>query len=433
MARFASRRTFLERTHRPLSVVLLAIFCAAIITVIHWPRLTTLSWEGTYYYALAQKGPQLVEKPYAGRFLHPLLARLISDVTSLDLNKSFYFLGLLSLLILCIAATWLLSRWTQAPWLIVPLLLTPATGQFVSSFYHHDLFYAALLALLFLILWKEKIWFLSFGILMALFLTRESTLLLSLCIIGVAWIKNRRRIIIPVVTASLLGLALASYVTRSSPANVHHMNDIVYLILKIPFNFLQNVFGTKIWLNTFVKVEPPLFTIELPKWLPLGSVSAVGLCPWLPIFPLTTLFLFLTSFGIAPLLAWSGLRKFRHQIPRQTSPLSLLLIIYGLISFLITPALGSSLARYIGYAWPAFWLAVPALTVRYYDPPRNTALRLVMLHVLVSWIPPTIYSMNSLSVPIVLSAVACAGVLQALALKEIRQLAPQDINSGTGT
>jgi hypothetical protein len=431
MARLSSHSAFLERTQRPLSVILLAVSCAALITVIHWSRLTTLSWEGTYYYALAQKGPQQIEKPYAGRILHPLLARLISDVTNLDLDKSFYLLGLLSLLTLSIAVTWILNQLIHVPLLIVPLLLSPALGPFISSFYHHDLFYAALLALLFLTLWQEKAWLLSSGLLLTLFLTRESTLLLSVCIIGVAWHKAKRKIMIPVIAASLLGLALISYVTRSSPANVHHMNNFVYLVLKIPFNFFQNVFGVKIWLNTFVKAEPPLFIVELPKWLPLGSVSAVGLCPWLPIFPLTTLFLLLTSFGIGPLLLRRGLWKFRRLIPRQISPLLLLLLAYGLVSFLITPVLGSSLARYIGYGWPAFWLAVPALVVKYYDLPNKAALRLVVLHILVSWIPFAIYSMNSGSVPIVLSAVACAAVLQALALKEIRQLTPRDGNSMT--
>jgi hypothetical protein len=431
MARLFSQRAFFERTQSPLSVILLAVLCAALISVIHWHSLTTLNWEGTYYYALAQKGPQQIEKPYAGRFLHPLLARGIVDITDLDLHKSFYFLGLLSLLTLTIAVTWILKKLTHLPLLILPLLLSPASSQFISSFYHHDLFYAALLALLFLTLWQEKTWLPIFVILVALFLTRESTLLLSLCLIAVAWIKSKRKFIIPVAAASLLGLAVTSYVTRSSPANVHQMDNLVYLALKIPFNFFQNVFGVKIWLNTFVKVEPPLFTVELPKWLHLGSVSAVGLCPWLPIFPLTTLFLFLTSFGVAPLLLWDSLSKFRRRIFAEMPPWLLLLVTYGLISFLITPLLGSSLSRYIGYGWPAFWLAVPALVAKYYLLPKNTMLRLILLHILASWIPFAIYSMNTGSVPVVLSAVACAAVLQALALKEIRQLMPQDGNSMT--
>ena len=50
--------------------------------------------------------------------------------------------------------------------------------------------------------------------------------------------------------------------------------------------------------------------------------------------------------------------------------MSLLLIIYGLAAFLKTPGLSSSQARYIGYAWPVFWLAVPALAH------NNTAMQL---------------------------------------------------------
>jgi len=433
MARFLSRNPIIKRTESPLAVILLAVLTTVLILVINWNSLSTLSWEGTYYYTLAQKGPQQIEKPYAGRFLHPLLARGIVDITDLDLHKSFYFLGLLSLLTLTIAVTWILKKLTHLPLLILPLLLSPASSQFISSFYHHDLFYAALLALLFLTLWQEKTWLPIFVILVALFLTRESTLLLSLCLIAVAWVKSKRKFIIPVAAASLLGLAVTSYVTRSSPANVHQMDNLVYLALKIPFNFFQNVFGVKIWLNTFVKVEPPLFTVELPKWLHLGSVSAAGLCPWLPIFPLTTLFLFLTSFGVAPLLLWDSLSKFRRRIFAETPPWLLLLVTYGLISFLITPLLGSSLSRYIGYGWPAFWLAVPAFAAKYYRLPRNAILRLVLLQLLASWIPFAIYSMNTGSVPVVLSSAACAAVIQWLALREIRQLKPKDINSGTGT
>jgi hypothetical protein len=426
MARFLSRNPILKRTESPLAVILLAVLATVLILVINWNSLSTLSWEGTYYYALAQKGPQQIEKPYAGRFLHPLLARWISDITNLDLPKSFFLLGLMSLLILTIAVTWILKKLTQLPLLIFPLLLSPASSQFFSSFYHHDLFYAALLVLLFLTLWQEKSWIAIFVILVALFLTRESTLLLSLCLIAVAWIKSKRKIIIPVAAASLLGLALTSYVTRSSPANVHHMDSLVYLALKIPFNFFQNVFGIKIWLNTFVKVEPPLFTVELPKWLHLGSVSSVGLCPWLPIFPLTTLFLFLTSFGVAPLLIRDSLSKFRRRIFAEMPPWLLVLVTYGLVSFLITPLLGSSLSRYIGYGWPAFWLAVPALAAKYYRLPKNAMLRLILLHILTSWIPFAIYTINSGSVPVVLSSAACAAVLQSLALREIRQLMPNN-------
>ena len=426
MARLLSRNPILKRTESPLGIILLAVLATVLILVISWNSLSTLSWEGTYYYALAQKGPQQIEKPYAGRFLHPLLARLISDITNLNLHKSFFLLGLMSLLILTIAVTCLLNRLTHFPLLILPLLLSPASSQFFSSFYHHDLFYAALLALLFLTLWREKSWVPSFVILLALFLTRESTLLLSLCIIAVAWLKSKRRIIIPVAAATLLGLALTSYITRSSPANVHQMNNLVYLVLKIPFNFFQNVFGVKIWLNTFVQVEPPLFTVALPKWLHLGSISAVGLCPWLPIFPLTTLFLFLTSFGVLPLLLRDNLSKYRRRIFTEMPPWLLLLVTYGLISFLITPLLGSSLSRYIGYGWPAFWLAVPALLAKYYRLPKDAILRLVLLHILANWIPFAIYSMNTGSVSVVLSSAACAAVIQGLALREIRQLKLKD-------
>ena len=410
----------------PLAAILLAVITTVFILVINWNSLSTLSWEGTYYYALAQNGPHQIEKPYASRFLHPLLARGMADITNLDLHKSFYLLGLMSLLILTIAVTSLLNKLTHFPLLILPLLLSPASSRFISSFYHHDLFYAALLALLFLTLWQEKSWIPSFVILLALFLTRESTLLLSLCIIAVAWLKSKRRIIIPVAAASLLGLALTSYVTRSSPANVHQMNNLVYLVLKIPFNFFQNVFGVKIWLNTFVQVEPPLFTVALPKWLHLGSISAVGLCPWLPIFPLTTLFLFLTSFGVLPLLLRDNLSKYRRRIFTEMPPWLLLLVTYGLISFLITPLLGSSLSRYIGYGWPAFWLAVPALLAKYYRLPKDAILRLVLLHILANWIPFAIYSMNTGSVSVVLSSAACAAVIQGLALREIRQLKLKD-------
>jgi hypothetical protein len=427
---FSSRGAFLTKTQRPLAVILLAVICSAMIAALHWKALSTLNLkaEGFYYYDLAQNGPQHVEKPYANRFLHPLIARAISDVTGLDLDKSFYVLGLLSLLMFTIAVTWILNSLTRIPLLVFPLLLSAASIQLISSFYHHDLLYAALLALLFLTLWREKTWILSSLILLALFLTRDSTLLLSACIIGVAWFKAKRKIIIPIVAVSLFGTALTAYVTRLSPPNVHRMGSFVYLALKVPFNFFENVFGVEVWLNTFVKAPPPLFTLELPKWLHLGSISTVGLCPWQPVFPLTTIFMFLTYFGIAPFFLKFGLWKFRRQIAKQASPPMLLLAIYGLISYLISPLLGTHLSRYFGGGWPAFWLAVPAMIMKYYNLPRKAVLRLVALHVLVSWLPFVLYSVNPYSVPIVMSAVVIAAVFQALALKEIRNLGP--LNEG---
>jgi hypothetical protein len=72
----------------------------------------------------------------------------------------------------------------------------------------------------------------------------------------------------------------------------------------------------------------------------------------------------LTNFGLLPLLAavlWWRHRRSPARTEDHPSPLLRFCLLYGGISFLLSPLLGAGFVHLVGYAWPLFLVAVPRL------------------------------------------------------------------------
>ncbi|MHA1686995.1 MAG: hypothetical protein ACTSYD_11425 [Candidatus Heimdallarchaeaceae archaeon] len=372
---------------------IIAFLVSVFVIVICRKDLPHLSSDSYWYIELAEGRPYNVVRPFSSRILHPAVVRAISGIGNLNTSQSFFVVGFLALVALITEVLLMLRLTTPYPPVIgVAIVFTPFLLHLFRDYYLPDLFHASLLGLFLILLMNQKLWA-SLLILLLLHLTRESTILLSLCIVLVSLYKSQRRYAIAVFVITAIGMVFTSIATRLGQPNIHEINALLYMLFKIPFNFSKNILGVQLWTNTLALrcsesfPHDPIFTVSIPSWLRLGSIRAIGIYDFNPLRPLKTLQLLLTLFGIAPTLVIFSLKKVRKQILINNSVWFLVALMYGLVSFFVGTSLGTSVRRLIGYGWPAFWLVTPVLMVRYYYLDRRYSIHLLLYHVILCWVP----------------------------------------------
>jgi len=98
-----------------------------------------------------------------------------------DVKIAFLALNILSLLVLLLSLFNIVKSFIPNKMLYIPIFFTPVLIDFYKNFCLPELFYAALLGLFFLLLLQGRLWS-SLAFLFLLFMTRENTINLSLCI-----------------------------------------------------------------------------------------------------------------------------------------------------------------------------------------------------------------------------------------------------------
>ncbi len=236
---------------------------------------------------------------------------------------------------------------------------------------------------------------------------------------------------------TILGIIVVSRVASDGKPNIHNSNTIVYLVGKVPFNVLTNVCGLQMWTNTHAKNNPegfpnePLFSFELPSWMPTGAMRQVGIYRIAPEIPLMTARFMLTLFGVmlslvVLVIAWRHLRLVRGDGLPYVTQLSLL---YGVLAFLLGPGIGASAGRLIAYGWPFAWIAAPDLLSRYFKLTKSLLSLLIVLQVLACWTPLVLRVVGIDNIPADSIAVIVALACQVLAFKSLNRarLADSDI------
>jgi len=370
-----------ERTNSIIITFALILVAILIISYKFW---ISYHIDSMFYEMLAQGKP--VNKPFSERILYPIFASEILKVTKLSLNNSFFLANLFGLSLLVIFVTILIKSITSYAQVALPLLITPFLIRSFSLVYLPDLFSAGLTALFFYLVYRSYFWP-GLLVLLLIYLTRENAIILCLSLAAVGLYRYRLRWAIAGTVVLVAGILLTSLAGRHGLPQTYQMNFMLYLLLKIPKNFLYNVCGLLIWTNVYPDVGNPYLLFTLPSWLPLGKLNTIGITPMQPLVPLNTLMILLTTFGVAPSLL--GLQLARHwkQILSENQLWLQTAIIYGLSSFVIGIMVSYDIQRLIGYAWPAFWLAVPALLLRYYTFNLSSLAQLLGYHVFVCWLP----------------------------------------------
>lgn len=415
------------------SSLIVALLISLFVVVITWKEIPYLSNDSRYYINLAEGNIREIPKPFSTRILHPIMVQVLVKVSGLNTDQSFLTWGILSLVVLCLAVSQII-RLANIPnpyILSVVALASPLLLSMFRDYYLPDLFYASLLGLFFLFTFEhaesQKMYrWASLLVLFLLFLTRESTILLVLSLVLISIYKaSERKFALSAIAIALIGILVHSLVGRLGQANIHAINELLYLGLKIPFNFLKNIFGVQLWTNTFaaqtIDTCKPLVQMNLPVWLSLGSVRNLGVCPFEPAYPLKTIKFLLTTFGVAPTIVLFFLGKDFKRILRNSPFWLTVALTYGLISFFIGTSVGASVERLIGYGWPCFWIAAPVLLFEYFHIGQKSTNKLLVFYLIACWTPWLVNNLNYKSSQSTIFVIFVALVMHYFSFRTIHQ------------
>jgi hypothetical protein len=371
---------------RPLfdSAIFISLVIFSLILTIAWKYIYISHIDSIFYNMLSQGLP--VKKPFSGRFFYPAIARLLHGYCGLSLDQSFVLANTFGIIMLTLTVTSLLRSITSYAAIAIPILVTPFLMRSFSLVFLPDLFSAGVTGLFFYLLYRSYFWP-SLAVLLLIYLTRENAIFLCLSLAAMGLYKYRLRWAVGGIIVLVMGIIITSWAGRHGLPQEYQMNFLLYLALKLPKNLLYNLFGVLMWTNVYPDVGHPYFLIALPGWLPLGKLHTIGITPIQPLVTLNTIMLLLTTFGIAPSLLGFQLTKHWKTIFSENQFWLQVAVIYGVSSFLIGIAVSYDVMRLIGYAWPAFWLAVPALLIRYPTLSPSSIVQLLGYHVFVCWLP----------------------------------------------
>jgi hypothetical protein len=322
-----------------------------------------IAGDARFYLGIAMGDYSQVMQPFASRQLGALVVAALAHVMHWTVERSFIEQGLLSLIVMLVAIYYIVLD-TKAPrWLLLAIAVTPFWGPLLENLVLPDLWYSALLALVLLMLAGEHM--LGASLMMfPLMLSRESTSLTLICFLIACWgwMKWRDRIV--AVVSTIAGGVLVSHLAARAQPNFENLPSSIYMLAKVPWNFMRNVLGIVPWSNVNMEF------CAVPTWttqVHLGRLQTIGICgfssaAWLEMFQSL-----LNDFGLLPLLVlilWWRCRKIaiKNVLLRFT-------LLYGGLSVLLAPILGTWFERLLGYAWPLFFVALPLLFDQFKEVP----------------------------------------------------------------
>jgi hypothetical protein len=345
-------------------------------------------FEGRDYFDIANGNYGHIEGYYAGRILHPLAVRSLASILHLPIDwRAFLIVSAASLVTLfCALGAYFGLEFKARPWVYLSLAVTPIVVDQYRAYYWHDLFFAALLAVFFLALRANR--WTSLPILFLLFMTRESTMILAFAFVVVAtlrreWLLSASAIVVAAAGAKSAG----ALVTHALPQH-NGLPVLVLDLLKIPYNFALNVCGLEFWTNTNAATitDPLKWVANVPPWLPLGKIHQIGYCGFFVERPVKLLLLALSAFGVMPVfVALSVLRGNRDLLVKKFD--YSVAILYGVLMFVLAALTGTNPARYVLYAWPAFWIFGAALVYQSFQTRERKLAEFLVLSLLAAWTP----------------------------------------------
>jgi hypothetical protein len=352
-----------------------AVFCATFCSAV-WALLThelfghAQAQPDVLWYLTLAEGRSISELPFASRQLGPAVVRLTAHVLHCSVVQAFYLEGGVSLCILLWIVYGLAVRTSAPRWLLAAMIILPFWPMLLAGLMLPDVWFAALLAAMIWSLYKE--WYIVAAcMLFPLMVSRESTLLVTLCLLISAWRPLQWMGRIVAVLATVAGGIVVKLMIHGPAANSEGISQMLYLAGKIPWNFIRNVLGLTPWSNVY-----PILC-QVPRWrVPIwpGSKILFGMCaargPASALdfgSPLVAPFLIGSLFGLLAMMSVWSLWRFWKSGPHATSrlgelsPIVRFCLLYGAISLLLAPVLGTAMNRLIGYAWPWMLVALPAM------------------------------------------------------------------------
>lgn len=403
--------------HRAFVTSGLGCLLGGALALVFRPSLYAPYEEGISYLAFANLDFRGAPGYYAGRVVHPFAVRLAALLFHAPIDaRAFLWVSAAALIAFfaCLGMRYGLD-FSRAPAMWLLLAVTPTVIDAYRNYYWHDLFYASVCALFFLVLRAN--WWAGLPFLPLLYLTRESTVVLVLALVAVTAFRREWAYCFSALAAGLAGMMLEARLVARALPNRHGIPVALLDLLKVPYNLLLNVCGLEFWTNTNADTTPaPVWTRNLPSWLHLGKVHQIGFSGFFWDRPLHTLLILATAFGILPLVAGRAAARGKGGAPFRRLDLAVACV-FGALMFVLGPLQGTSPNRYILYGWPVFWLfGVAMIEPVFVD--RRGRMKVVVLSVCAAWIPAVVrIAMGEVAHgPESLSGVSRVGLLISLAL-----------------
>jgi hypothetical protein len=313
------------------------------------------AWEDSPNYIAMAKGlPTLM--PWAGRILLPSLAALLSEKFGLTLDHGFEIITSISFIlwILIVGERWRATIWTPF-FLLTPLTLTTLQAAYITDMLHMGL------TALFLLSVRLNQMILAAALMIIMYTARESSMLLAFICVTVLFWHRRYFSGIFLVVGYLVGMSIVHSVTVGAQ-NVHQMPEIFYLFTKMPANFLRDWLGILIWTNGYAWCNEPVFVVHFPSGLHLGVITEVGFCAPSIEEPLLTLSSYATAFGVLPAILMGTLKGNGLRSTEWKDVWWSTAFLYGALMTILGPIAGPPPDRAIGFGWPLFLMALPAIS-----------------------------------------------------------------------
>ena len=314
-----------------------------------------IAGDARFYIGIATGDYSQVMQPFASRQLGALLVTCWMHLLHGTVETGFVIEGTASIVFTLVAIYYLALKTTAPRWLLFAMAFVPFWPFLLQDLVLPDLWYSALLALLLLLLEEEQM--LAAALMMfPLMLSRESTSLTLVCFLIAAWRRLRWTDRIVAVVSAVAGSVVVNHLALRAQPNSEHLPGSIYMLAKVPWNFMNNILGLVPWSNVNTQF------CAVPRWafhFDLGRVQAIGICGfsflgWADISNAV-----LSEFGLLPLLL--GVLWWRCRKLGTPSVLLRFTLVYGVASLILAPVLGTWFARLIGYAWPIFFVALPLL------------------------------------------------------------------------
>jgi hypothetical protein len=342
-------------------IITVAIGTSATVAVVRFPLLFHAP-DSSHYLKIAAGHTETVMQPFASRQLGARVAAALASLLHAGIHTGFLIEATLSLIFAMGVTCWLALQTSAPRWLLLALMLVPSWVLLVQYLVLPDLWYAALLAGLLLLLAKKH-WFAAALMMLPLMLSRESTSLTLICFLIAAWpridAKRRWQVAATAISSAVVGSVVVSRLAAGSQPNGEHLPQAIYLFAKLPWNLMRNVLGILPWSDANTQL------CTVPAWsmnvnLPFHSpVHALGVCGFSLIQQGLAIEGTLTNFGLLPLLV--AFLWWRHRKHLGRTALLRFALLYGGVSYLLTPLLGAGFVHLMQYAWPLFLVATPQL------------------------------------------------------------------------
>jgi hypothetical protein len=302
--------SLMDRYKAILVPCLIVILIAGTIILLASPNIPYIAGDAHHYIRIAEKGPADVPRPHATRIILPYLVKLFNPI--LPTHQAFLFIAVCSLLCLIICVKHILSIYNIPKLVIIIILINPLLVYYFRQYYVPDLFYMAILSIYLVLIFYNK-QLMGSAVLFILFMSRETTIFLSITVLVISLIYNRRNQLIFTSIATALGLSGFMLLGKISGSNIWGLSERLYILFKIPYATLHNLAGINLVTNVVMFCEP-VWRIDLPQLIQLGGIKTVGICRWEPEQILSTVSLILIEFGIGPTILLAYFKNFRSSL-----------------------------------------------------------------------------------------------------------------------